>query len=387
MSAAAREATSGGHAPEGRVPGLDGLRALAITLVLVAHLPFLPGLGERAMRWKVNLGLLGVELFFALSGFLIGGILLQTGERLRSPRVLGGFWLNRWLRTLPNFYLIFAVNLVLGLWVFTRRHEPWQTFGLTAIFSQNLTRPPGWFFTEAWSLSVEEWFYLLLPAGLWIGLKLRRGFGETYVAMGSLMIVGTVVRRVLFPGDPSWPYGENLVVLNRFDALGCGVMAAWLAWTQAEAWRRHAVPAAVGGLLLIGGALGLRDAVNATAGGWRVLWPLLQPLGGALLLPALSGWAGWHAPMLGVATATLARWSYSLYLVNSLIAFTVTRMMSPAAAASGAVAWLSNAVFLLASLGLAFALHRAWEAPMLRLRERIPWCREANAARLERSVR
>jgi len=97
---------------ETRVFGLDFLRALAILLVLVAHASFmfLP-LTHRLEAWWM-LGHLGVELFFVLSGFLIGAILVKQAQAARLR--IGRFWLRRWLRTLPNYYLLLGINIVIA---------------------------------------------------------------------------------------------------------------------------------------------------------------------------------------------------------------------------------------------------------------------------------
>src|SRR5579883_268892 len=119
--------------------GLDVWRALAITLVLVGHASFffLP-LTSKLDAWY-GLAFLGVELFFVLSGFLIGGILIAEFRdgtfRLRQ------FWLRRWLRTLPNYFLFLALNIVL----YRAMNGAWPQFGLFLVFLQNFAWPhPPW---------------------------------------------------------------------------------------------------------------------------------------------------------------------------------------------------------------------------------------------------
>ena len=96
---------------EERVGGLDAMRAAAISLVLAHHLL---GLVADRIPWPrifLPSGPLGVDLFFALSGFLIGRILLGLYWGITKPVVLLAFWKRRWLRTLPLYYLMLAVNV------------------------------------------------------------------------------------------------------------------------------------------------------------------------------------------------------------------------------------------------------------------------------------
>ena len=139
---------------------LDLCRALAILLVMLSHgRVFL----RSAMPWAEYFrfgGFLGVELFFVLSGFLIGGILIRL-SRQGGTHWLGGFYARRWFRTLPNYYLFVLINILL-VWWGTRPGELDEVWKYL-VFIQNLFGPHPLFFPEAWSLAVEEVFYLFIP--------------------------------------------------------------------------------------------------------------------------------------------------------------------------------------------------------------------------------
>ena len=159
-----------------RILGLDLLRATAIILVLFHHgftlfeFPSLP-LPD------------GGDIFFVLSGFLIGGILIRTTEKQKclSLRDLKTFWFRRWFRTIPAYLFALILNLTLYFFINLQNHSIKDTLKLMFLkeklwkyffFLQNLTSNMiTQFFAETWSLAVEEWFYLLLPIVLFFSLK------------------------------------------------------------------------------------------------------------------------------------------------------------------------------------------------------------------------
>lgn len=142
---------------ERRIPSLDGLRAISITLVILSHL----------VKWKhVSLdvlgsyGALGVFIFFVLSGYLITNLLLREHERTSSIS-LREFYLRRAFRIFPAAFVFLAIAIVVD-W----RHMSWFHVSAAVFYFANMdvTRP--WIFGHLWSLSIEEQFYLLWPFAL-----------------------------------------------------------------------------------------------------------------------------------------------------------------------------------------------------------------------------
>ena len=205
-----------------RVLGLDVARSAAIVLVLIAHYSlFLNG------RININpvlygVGYFGVELFFALSGFLIGGIVIRNILGHSDWRVVGNFWIRRWMRTIPAYFLVL---IVLGI----KTHAALSVWLVFSFFLQDFTHHiRDSFFGVAWSLAIEEWFYLLLPVALLIlGAKTRVKPRTLVVGLCIGGIIGCVVAR----------YGEVMIfhtawmdirksVFQRMDALLFGVLLA-----------------------------------------------------------------------------------------------------------------------------------------------------------------
>lgn len=139
--------------------GYDLVRAIAILIVLLGHGDLLlqNKFPNRPMFFIID----GVDLFFVLSGFLIGGIFIQTIERNDfGNSMFLEFWKKRWFRTLPNFYFMLLVTLIVTYFVY---HNVWDYNTKYLLFSQALIGKHPDFMPVVWSLAVEEWFYLLLP--------------------------------------------------------------------------------------------------------------------------------------------------------------------------------------------------------------------------------
>ena len=166
-----------------RVFGLDLLRSLAIISVVFAHTLYLfKDFFPWAFRFHLWSAFIGVEMFFVLSGFLIGRILLRSFDESPGVKTLFGFWLRRWFRTLPNYYLF----LIIYIFLYPAPGGHYPDLMSFVFFFQNFAswRLDG-LFEISWSLAVEEWFYLLFPAVLLICRKTFRNRREGSLSLSS----------------------------------------------------------------------------------------------------------------------------------------------------------------------------------------------------------
>src|SRR6058998_3521600 len=170
-----------------RQPGLDLLRALAIIVVVIYHAALfgfkLPGRMDR-------FGWIGVDLFFVLSGYLIGGQLLAPLAREQSIK-LGRFFARRVLRIMPAYFVVLAIYFLLPSWrEYSEMSQPLWKFLLSV---QNIALHGGTAFSHAWSLAVEDQFYLALPFLLLVLYPRPR----TSVIIACIIILGGIALRTI----------------------------------------------------------------------------------------------------------------------------------------------------------------------------------------------
>lgn len=331
------------------------MRAIAISLVVICH--FSQGLDI--------LGVCGVELFFVLSGFLIGGILLRTVETSQGFRLqdLVNFLKRRWYRTLPNYYLFLLLYAAVAA-AMVRHIPPVEWFFRYGLFLQNFAWPnPDWIFGQSWSLCVEEWFYLLTAGTLFLTMKafstLRHGRAWALaVTLGLFLAVPAILRFALRD-----QFGDlRTVAIFRLDAIAFGVFMAWIQTRRPGLWNRPATLLALG-VAGAGAALAIYGASpSATAGALT-----LMPIAFALLLPA-----SYRAPrpgiFLGQWVGNVSIWSYSIYMCHSLIYLGLGQLMGyDALSFTGKMTYK---VISLALIVLVSALnYRFFEKPMTDLRD------------------
>jgi peptidoglycan/LPS O-acetylase OafA/YrhL len=363
----------------GRVFGLDLLRAAAIMMVICAHgfVVLYPHFGE-ALGLLGHGGFYGVELFFVLSGFLIGQILIRNGNDLGQPGNVAFFYVRRWFRTLPLFFLFLIVNIVFER--LFRAHPVGFREALShGFFLRNLTGFHMTFFPESWSLAIEEWFYLLFPAALWLGLKMTKRFDVVFLSAAFGFLAFSTIARLFAAPDPGATWSEELrmVVIYRFDALMIGMIGAWLSIRYPQPWRRVALFAALAGVVLLlamyatlwkfeNGQLAFGDDSYFA----RTFRFTLVSIGFALLLPWASAWKLAGENLGSTAVRRIALWSYGLYLVHLPVFLLVTRAgLGADAPLSLGRALASFALQIGGAILLSAFLYRFFEAPCTRLRE------------------
>lgn len=350
---------------QSRVFGLDLMRATAIVLVVFWH-------SADVLRTAVHGIVLpphvdGVDLFFVLSGYLIGGILLRyaTMEAVPWHRRLLDFWQRRWLRTLPNYYLFLAINVALvlaGMNGGVINHNTWAY----ALFLQNVWKPLDLFFWESWSLVVEEWFYLLFPLLLFGAIAIKGSAAKrAFILLAMLFIVGPMAMRlVLAPEVPSlWHMEQGLrkLVITRLDAIGWGILAAWVQSSYPKAWSKAPRPLLFLGLaVMLGCAMAYgadRLAFSATH------YFTLNALGMTMLLPALSAWG--KAPRWGRAITFISLVSYALYLVHQPVRYVFNRWF---ALEQEAGLLLPLVLYWAVCIALSWLVWRFWERRFMEMR-------------------
>lgn len=339
--------------------GLDLVRAGAISLVLLSHFA----------RSAEFLGLFGVELFFALSGFLIGGILYRqlTNCRRWTFEEVSIFWRRRWWRTLPNYYLFLVVSLFYHFYFGGFPTLP--EFLPFLVFSQNLLKVGSPFYGVSWSLCVEEWFYLLFPLCILAFTSLRCSKRFAFIFTTLLFLTFPVVlREWLFPALE--PALVRLTTLPRLDAIFYGVATSFLVARHPITYGKKVGLAFLGLAGLIGLLLFAHQcrAESPPVAFYRAAF-LVLPICFSLSLPYFASIETAPRPwtLLSQPITRLSQWSYSIYLSHIPVLFTVYAAFGTARE-SAAVNVLSKVLGLAICVALSGVIFTYFESRLMALR-------------------
>jgi peptidoglycan/LPS O-acetylase OafA/YrhL len=381
------------------VPALDGVRGLAIALVLLYHFvaQTVPTNAlEAAVVRPLSYGLLGVDLFFVLSGFLITGILYDARQERHGLR---NFYMRRLLRIFPLYYGVLAVVFLLPSLVPALRgtelarlrdHQAWAWLYGVNVY---LARAGGWtlsYIEHFWSLAVEEHFYLVWPFVVFALARRPRALMGAALSLAALSFAARVAAALL---------GVNLVAVTvltpfQLDALCLGgFFAVWLRQPGGEAAvRRTIAPLALAalGLLIVqfalhrlmGGGVPLMRA--ARGGAFRLFFAALLLY--ALFAPAASAAGRFFRSRPMIA---LGKYSYGLYVYHHFLSYAFATHRTEFALAA-VVGSHTLAVVVQAAGGIALSVAVAWasyegfEKRFLRFKRR--WPSATDRAGVEREL-
>ena len=369
-----------------RLAGLDILRSLAILSVIVYHVYVFHGLGTMP-AWIERLcqqGWMGVDLFFVLSGFLIGSQFLKPYLVSQTPS-LWNFYRDRIFRILPAYFAVLALYLFVPLWRESPRMSPaWKfiTMCENIVPDEAMNRA----FSHAWSLCVEMHFYLFFPVVVLLMMR-KPSFRKTALLIAALLLSGMAIRTfflfhsVLPLLRAGQPYGmANMAYIyyptySHFEGLIAGVVLALLLRFRPRFWNEAL---ARGNNCLLAGVALLGISAWLFADHWNpatptaitgvIVGPVVLSLGFGFLLIAMLGSRGIAARLKIPGTKTLAVLAYTLYLVHKELLHLVDRAF-PALFHWNRFAWM--ATYAISCLACSAALYWSVEKPFLMLRGRL----------------
>ncbi len=361
-----REPTGSDDRPgRGRLPGLDGLRALAIVAVLALHLDpsWLPG------------GFLGVDVFFVVSGFLITTLLLR--ERAATGSVdVRAFWARRARRLLPPLLVVLPVSVFLA-----RLTEADLLVGVGRQVAGALTFTSNWveiaagsdyfaatspqLFMNLWSLAVEEQFYLLWPLAVLVLMRVGTPLSRAGAVLGLGLASALLMAVLLDPASPTRVYygtDTHLVGLMVGAATAFAYAGPQRAFTRTPWWGRHHRAVVLAALATLGALLWTADQSSALT--FRGGIALASVATAALVLVTVST----PGPLRSALELPVCRWlgarSYGIYLWHWPVILIVGQDLD---LAPGGPAYLWSRLWcLLVILALSDLTYRFVETPVRR---------------------
>jgi peptidoglycan/LPS O-acetylase OafA/YrhL len=360
-----------------QIPALDGVRALALLLVLAHNfnVPYATRHGlAHGLELFMDWGWVGVQLFFVLSGFLITGILLDTRS---APNYYRSFYARRTLRIFPLYYatLIFGLVIlprILGHPLPGHEHQIWLWLYLSN-WASALLDVGVYGFGPFWSLAVEEQFYLLWP------LVVRRLSSRVFLSLCILLMAAALAARVVCRAHGLSADAVYELTFCRIDALALGAVGALLLRTPAAAaWiERNTMSLSFGSLLaFLLGAWATRGYPRLTVPTQTFGFTVLAWCFGVLVVGAVVSQArgGPLARLFSLPPLrAIGRYSYAMYVFHDPLFENIGRPLLARWHPGPYPVPIALSFFVVmtaATFALAWCSYRVLERPFLRLKDR-----------------
>lgn len=354
-----------------RVFGLDLLRAFAIFCVAHGHGKHY--LEDTALNFVTQIPFPhGVDIFFVMSGFLIGKSFITHMEKHNGivgwPKTLS-FYARTALRIVPNYlFILFAYYLLVRFEVINGNTQAFPLWRF-ATFTQNLFTPFWDFYWESWSLPVQWWFYILLPLFLVLSCHFFKPKKSIPVICLVFLAVSLVFRMSISDkvvDSFSWDVWIRRTVASRCDNVYIGVIFAWIRVYYPKFWDKHAVKCFIAGIVLLVISILIPGHIGSIYS--NVLYLTLCAFSVALWFPFFSKIQSYKT-RFGSMVSCLSILSYAMFLTNlmmvQIIDVNCSRLVS-----HGVLAYF---VYWLMTIAASYLLYIFVEKPFVKLRERIKW--------------
>lgn len=355
------------------------MRAIAIAMVVLSHTAYIFQ-GYRLSGMKL-LGIEGVELFFVLSGFLIGGILLRliTTTFFSQKNVLH-FWVRRWFRTLPLYFLMLLVNILIAVLVgYNLPEDLWKY----VFFLQNFNGVHIPFFPESWSLSIEEYAYLLAPIGLYIMCKLFKTIKEKdklFLWTSVFLVLLFLVAKLLYYAKSAnalqslaiWNSNLKPIVIYRLDSIFYGFILVYYFNKYKESIENLKDLLFFLGIFLIGLLFIIMPMFGMTIEKmpfyWNVMLLPLNSIAICFLLPKfyfLKAPRPWFSKII----KNISLYSYAMYLLHYTFVLYLMQLLLNFSSLNLLESIVCAFIYLIITYLLSKIVYKYFEKPMTNLRD------------------
>src|SRR5574343_278755 len=300
-------------------------------------------------------GFWGVELFFVLSGFLIGSILYQSYvSDSFTLKTVFHFLKRRWFRTLPNYYLVLIANIFIAYFIGYQV----DNIGLYFVFLQNFIHKSPVFFPESWSLSVEEFAYLLLPFALFFGtFGFVKNKSKRFLIIVFLLLIVFFFTKVIF--------NATCTISN---------LTAWIRFNFEVFWKKYKELFLFLGIgiffFLLFGISSSNLRIEQSPFFWNVLYLPLTSLGFAFILPIFSEWKLSNS-FLKNPIVFVSKISYAIYLIHYSVILQLMKYFVDTTVLTSHQRHFFTILYLMITFLMAYILYRFYEKPMMNLRDKI----------------
>jgi peptidoglycan/LPS O-acetylase OafA/YrhL len=358
-----------------RIYGFDMIRTLAIITVLYGHGSLITRVTPNSLYAHSTEFIDGVFVFFILSGFLIGQLLIYTLDtKPVTKKTLVDFWKKRFLRTLPAYYFTLLLLIIISLITIKGFGNIKTLFYF--IFIQNFATYHPYFFAEAWTLTIEVWFYIFIPLTAFI-LKGYCNFNTKKALLYTAILyilLGLVIRSIRYYSLTEIDgmvidFAFRKQVITRIDSVTFGVLGAWIFKYYNFIWARYKNI-----FLFIGILMFLYTKFPIFDHGYyyrTVIFYSLQSLSFLLILPFFSYIKTGSGILFKIIT-TLSYVSFSIYLINlNLVQLFIVNNINFGSLTGDSLIIVKYILYLFLSIVGGIYMYKKIELPFMNMRKKI----------------